>query len=62
MFRQLPDGRMLAWARHEHGSAMLIEPASGDLELLPAPHPLAEAPRGGRAQLVPAAQGPRRPL
>jgi len=37
MFRQLPDGRMLAWARHEHGRAILIDPESGDLELLAQP-------------------------
>ncbi|MHB0937145.1 MAG: hypothetical protein ACYC6A_12220 [Armatimonadota bacterium] len=35
MFRQLPDGRMLAWARHEHGSAIVIDPESGDLKLIP---------------------------
>jgi len=34
-FRQLPDGRMLAWARHEHRTALLLDPESGDLELLP---------------------------
>jgi hypothetical protein len=34
-FRQLPDGRMLAWARQEHRSALLIDADSGDLELLP---------------------------
>ncbi len=35
MFRQLPDGRLLAWARHDTGNAILIEPTSGDLTLLP---------------------------
>lgn len=36
MFRQLPDGRMLAWARREQGrSAIIIDPDSGDIELLP---------------------------
>lgn len=35
MFRHLPDGRMLGWARHDHGHAILIEPASGEIELLP---------------------------
>lgn len=35
MFRQLPDGRMLAWAKHDCGNAILIDAESGDLELLP---------------------------
>jgi len=35
MFRQLPDGRMLAWARRSNGNAILIDAASGDIELLP---------------------------
>lgn len=33
MFRQAPDGRMLAWAKHDNGHAILIDPESGDLEL-----------------------------
>lgn len=35
MYRQLPDGRMLARAKHDHGNAILIAPESGDLELRP---------------------------
>lgn len=34
MFRQLPDGRMLAWAKHEHGHGIAIDAESGDVELL----------------------------
>jgi|GEM_PF-631892 len=35
-FRQLPDGRMLAWSRREHGrGAIILDPDSGDIELLP---------------------------
>ena len=34
-YTQLPDGRMLAWAEHERGNAILIEPTSGDVTLLP---------------------------
>jgi len=34
-FRHLPDGRILAWAQHDHGNAILIEPDSGDLTLIP---------------------------
>jgi len=35
MFRQLPDGRMLAWARHEDGHGIVLDPETGDIELLP---------------------------
>ncbi len=34
-FRQLPDGRLLAKAAHEHGNTLIIDPDSGELELLP---------------------------
>ena len=34
MFRQLPDGRMLAWAHHDHGHGIVIDPTSGDITLL----------------------------
>lgn len=34
MFRQLPDGRMLAWSKHEHGHGIVIDADSGDVELL----------------------------
>lgn len=37
MYRQVPDGRMLAWGTHENGRAILIDPATGDLELLAHP-------------------------
>lgn len=35
LYRQLPDGRMLAFGKHEHGQYFLVDPESGDLELLP---------------------------
>ena len=35
VFRQLPDGRMLARASHERGKAILIDAETGQLELLP---------------------------
>ncbi len=34
-FRQLPDGRMLGMASHDDGNAILIDPESGGVELLP---------------------------
>ncbi|OGV74747.1 MAG: hypothetical protein A2340_08700 [Lentisphaerae bacterium RIFOXYB12_FULL_60_10] len=35
MFRQLPDGRILAGAQHDTGYLIAIEPGSGTIELLP---------------------------
>ena len=35
MFRQLPGGRILAWASHPSGYMIAIDPASGDVEQLP---------------------------
>ena len=33
--KTMPDGRLLASARHDHGNLILIDPDSGDLQLLP---------------------------
>lgn len=50
LFCQLPDGRMLAWGTHEHGNAILLEPDSGDIELLPYRfHPVKLRESDGRA-------------
>lgn len=52
--RHLPDGRMLAWYRNERGhSAMLLDPASGDIQLRPEiPYPIRLRERDGRLWFV----------
>lgn len=35
MFKHLPDGRMLAWSKHSQGNLILIEPESGEIEIIP---------------------------